>query len=64
MMTMESILRAEGIYKSFGANLVLEDVSITVEAGQVHAVVGENGAGKSTLMNIIGGIYRPDKGHL
>jgi len=61
---MESILRAEGIYKSFGANLVLEDVSINVEAGQVHAVVGENGAGKSTLMNIIGGIYRPDKGHL
>ena len=61
---MGSILRAEGIYKSFGVNLVLEDISITVEAGQVHALVGENGAGKSTLMNIIGGIHRPDKGQL
>jgi ABC-type sugar transport system ATPase subunit len=61
---MESILRAEKIYKSFGANLVLQDVSITVEAGQVHAVMGENGAGKSTLMNILGGIHRPDQGKI
>jgi ribose transport system ATP-binding protein len=43
---------------------VLEDVSLTVDAGQVHAVVGENGAGKSTLMNIMGGIHRPDQGQL
>ena len=63
-MTMESILRAEGIYKSFGANLVLQDVSLTVEAGQVHAVVGENGAGKSTLMNILGGVHQPDQGKI
>lgn len=61
---MEPILRADGIYKSFGANLVLQNISLAVDAGQVHAVVGENGAGKSTLMNIMGGIYRPDQGQL
>jgi ABC-type sugar transport system ATPase subunit len=61
---METVLRAEGIYKSFGVNTVLADVSFSVEAGKVHALIGENGAGKSTLMNIIGGIYRPDKGQL
>ena len=61
---MNTVLRAEGIYKSFGVNPVLTDVSFSVEAGQVHALVGENGAGKSTLMNIIGGIHSLDKGHL
>lgn len=58
------ILRAAGISKSFAKNKVLDNVSIDIEAGRVHAVVGENGAGKSTLMKIIGGIYKPDEGTL
>ena len=61
---MEPVLKAEGIYKSFGVNLVLSDISFSVEAGKVHALIGENGAGKSTLMNIIGGIHQSDKGQL
>ncbi len=59
---MTPILRVEGICKSFASNRVLDDVSFSVEAGQVHALVGENGAGKSTLMNIIGGLVHAETG--
>ncbi len=59
---MEPILRVDGIDKSFAGNKVLDDVSFSIYAGQVHSLVGENGAGKSTLMKIIGGIYQPDAG--
>jgi len=59
-----NVLRVEGISKSFASNKVLDQVSFEVEAGQVHALVGENGAGKTTLMNIIGGIHQPDEGSI
>ena len=48
-------LEMKGIYKSFGANDVLRDVSFTLNGGEICALLGENGAGKSTLMNILGG---------
>lgn len=50
------------ITKAFGKNRVLEGVDLTVEPGEVHALVGENGAGKSTLMNIFTGLYTSDGG--
>lgn len=59
---METILRVEGICKSFAGNRVLHDVDFSAEVGRIHALVGENGAGKTTLMNIIGGIHQPDEG--
>ncbi len=58
----EIALRMEGISKRFGPVQALSDVSITVRAGTVHALVGENGAGKSTLMKILAGVHRPDAG--
>jgi len=61
---MTSLLRVEGISKSFAGNRVLQDVTFDVERGEIHAVVGENGAGKSTLIKIIGSIYQADAGTL
>jgi len=51
-----------GIEKWFGEVHANRDVSLRVEAGSVHGLVGENGAGKSTLMGVLYGYYRPDRG--
>ena len=56
------ILVAENIDKSFPGVHALDNVSLTIAPGEVHAVVGENGAGKSTLMKILAGAYSPDQG--
>ncbi len=53
-----------GVRKSFAATAALDGVDLTVEAGSVHALVGENGAGKSTLMKILSGVYQPDAGRM
>jgi simple sugar transport system ATP-binding protein/ribose transport system ATP-binding protein len=57
-------LEVRGIGKSFGATRALDDVSVTVRVGSVHAFVGENGAGKSTLGKIIAGVFPQDQGDL
>ena len=53
-----------GISKSFPGVKALQDVSLEVREGEVHAIVGENGAGKSTLMKILAGFYQPDEGEI
>ena len=53
-----------GVRKSFGATAALDGVDLAVEAGSVHALVGENGAGKSTLMKILSGVHQPDAGRM
>ncbi len=57
-------LSVRGITKTFPGVVALDDVSIEVLPGEIHAMVGENGAGKSTLMHIIAGVYPPDKGSI
>ncbi len=57
-------LELVGIRKRFGAVRAVSDVSLTVRAGTVHALVGENGAGKSTLGKIVAGVHRPDDGQV
>lgn len=56
------VLEAEGISKQFPGVKALDNVSLKIKPGSVHALMGENGAGKSTLMKCLIGIYRPDGG--
>jgi ABC-type sugar transport system ATPase subunit len=56
------MLAASGLVKNFGGVAALDAAGITVEGGEVHALVGENGAGKSTLVKILIGAVRPDAG--
>ncbi|WP_127128797.1 ATP-binding cassette domain-containing protein [Georgenia sp. SYP-B2076] len=56
------LLELRGVTKSFGPKVANDRVSLTVEPGRVHALVGENGAGKTTLMTMIAGTARPDDG--
>lgn len=58
----EALLAIEGVSKRFGAVRALEDVSVTVDAGEVVALLGDNGAGKSTLVKILAGNLTPDAG--
>ena len=57
-------LQMEGVQKAFGATRALKSVSLEVQPGEVHALIGENGAGKSTLMKILSGAYTPDAGSI
>ena len=58
------LLEVRNISKSFPGVVALDDVSLRVDRGTVHALIGENGAGKSTLMKIIAGIVPADAGAL
>ncbi|MEA4891423.1 MAG: ABC transporter ATP-binding protein [Peptococcaceae bacterium] len=63
-MASEAYVRMEGICKCFGQVQANRDVQLSVERGEIHAILGENGSGKSTLMNMLTGIYSPDAGSI
>lgn len=63
-ISQESLLKMEGITKRFGPTVALKDVSFSISAGRVTALIGENGAGKSTLMRVLSGAILPDAGTL
>jgi ABC-type branched-subunit amino acid transport system ATPase component len=58
------LLRAEGLYKSFGGVNAVQNISLAIPAGAIFAIIGPNGAGKSTLLNLLSGIYRSDAGSM
>ncbi len=58
------ILKAEKICKSFDDNHVLNDVTITLNQGEIVSLLGVSGSGKTTLFNILSGIYKPDSGQV
>ena len=57
-------LEIETVSKAFPGVQALDSVSLALEPGQIHALMGENGAGKSTLIKIITGLYQPDGGRV
>ncbi len=61
---MTSLLTASGITKQFPGTLALDNVQLDLEAGEIHAIIGENGAGKSTLMKILAGVVTADSGQI
>jgi len=61
---MMALFQAQGIQKRFGARVVLENISLSIEAGTVHGIMGPNGAGKTTCFHVLTGHHAPDGGRI
>lgn len=59
---MSAMLEIEGLHKQFGGKPALQDVSFSVQEGEIHGLLGHNGAGKSTTLGVILGMVAPDRG--
>ncbi|MDX1417084.1 MAG: ABC transporter ATP-binding protein [Candidatus Promineifilaceae bacterium] len=60
----EVILRMENMVKTFPGTVANQDITLEVEEGEIHCLLGENGAGKTVLMSTLYGLYHPDSGHI
>ena len=63
-LTVQSLIRLEGVCKSFGSNVVLDGVDFALHPGEIHALCGENGAGKSTCLGLLYGLHQPSGGKI
>ena len=60
----DPVLALRSISKSFGMTAALDDMTLELFPGEVHAIVGENGAGKSTMIKIMTGVHQPTAGRI
>ena len=58
------LLRLKGVTKEFGSRLILSNVNMVVEEGDIFGIIGKSGSGKSTLLNLIVGFSEPDEGQV
>jgi branched-chain amino acid transport system ATP-binding protein len=61
---MNGMLIVKGIRKTFGNLVALEDVNMSIKKGLINVLIGPNGSGKTTLINVISGVYKPDRGKI
>ena len=57
-------IQMQDITKRFGSTVANDKINLELRRGEILALLGENGSGKTTLMNMLGGIYFPDEGHI
>ena len=63
-MSIEKIVEAESLKKQFNGYVVLDGMSLTIEQGQLYALIGPSGSGKTTFLKILCGFLKPDSGHM
>lgn len=63
-MTQVPLIQLKNLSRSFGGIQAISDLTLEINAGEVHAICGENGAGKSTLIKLLAGVHRADSGHI
>ena len=61
---MNPVLEVRGIFKTYGANQVVRDVSLSIERGELFALLGPSGCGKTTVLRMIAGFETPDRGEV
>lgn len=61
---MEYVIEMRNIRKEFPGIVANDNITLQLKQGEIHALLGENGAGKSTLMNVLFGLYQPEKGEI
>ncbi|MFD2759888.1 ATP-binding cassette domain-containing protein, partial [Lentibacillus juripiscarius] len=61
---MDYAIEMVNIRKEFPGVVANDNITLQLKKGEIHALLGENGAGKSTLMNVLFGLYQPDKGEI
>lgn len=62
--TSDTVIDLSGVTLSFGGVVALADIDLSARRGEILAIIGPNGAGKSSIINVISGVYRPDRGHV